>query len=56
MRDHIMRMISAWLKNLEVTISESFIVQFFYVLFLLNIAYSRSFITHIRRIGQLANF
>ena len=57
MHDHIMRMmdIAAQLKNLEVYISES-LFNIFYVLFLLGIAHSRSPITHIRRIGQLANF
>ena len=58
-RDHIMCMmdITAQLKNLEVTISESFLVQ--YILCTLPPQYSPfkiSYNTHTRRIGQLANF
>ena len=56
--DHIMCMmdIASQLKNLEVTISESFLVQ--YILCTLPPQYSpfKTPITHIRRIGQLANF
>ena len=58
-RDHIMCMMdmTAQLKNLEVTILESFLVQ--YILCTLPPQYSPfkiSHNTHIRRIGQLTNF